>query len=153
MNGQKNKGGDSKKKGTNGFPLRWIALVFLLLTIGLVIHQKNTFVSRTEELPPTLDQDTNIVDGIHTPTGLIVADGFTEVVNNCTTCHSAQLIIQNRMGREAWVSTIRWMQETQNLWDLGAQEEIILSYLTANYPPKKTARRQPLQQEEWYPLE
>ncbi len=76
-----------------------------------------------------------------------------QVVNNCTSCHSAKLVTQNRMSKEQWSATIRWMQETQNLWDLGQNEEAILSYLATNYAPKKGGRRQNLSDVEWYDLE
>ena len=62
-----------------------------------------------------------IENGIHVRTGLIDAEGLMTVVNNCTTCHSAKLVIQNRMNKERWNATIQWMQETQNLWDLGEE--------------------------------
>ncbi len=98
-----------------------------------------------------VDEDL-IVDGIHVRTGLIEADGFMEVVNNCTNCHSAKLVTQNRMNAERWAATIDWMQETQNLWDLGRNEEIIINYLVTNYPPLKIGRRAPLTGVEWYEL-
>lgn len=94
-----------------------------------------------------------IENGIHLRTGLIEAEGLTAVINNCTNCHSAKLVIQNRMNKERWVSTIRWMQRTQNLWQLGDQEEVILNYLVTNYPPQKKGRRQSLGEIEWYALE
>ncbi len=94
-----------------------------------------------------------IENGIHVRTGLIEAEGLMAVVNNCTNCHSSQLVIQNRMNKERWISTIRWMQRTQNLWELGDQEEVIVNYLVNNYPPPKKGRRQALTQIEWYKLE
>jgi hypothetical protein len=74
------------------------------------------------------------------------------VVNNCTNCHSSKLVIQNRMNAERWNTTIKWMQETQNLWDLGDNHTIIVNYLTTNYPPQNKGRRQNLSQIEWYEL-
>jgi len=99
-----------------------------------------------------VDEDL-IVDGIHVRTGLIDAEGLMEVVNNCTNCHSSKLVIQNRMSKERWAVTIDWMQETQNLGDLGRNEEIIINYLVQNYPPQKKGRRQVLTNIEWYELE
>ncbi len=94
-----------------------------------------------------------VENGIHVRTGLIEAEGLMSVINNCTNCHSAKLVIQNRMNEERWISTIRWMQRTQNLWDLGDQEEIIVNYLVNNYPPLKKGRRQALSDIQWYKLE
>ena len=49
---------------------------------------------------------------------------------------------------------IRWMQATQGLWDLGANEPIILDYLEKHYSPKAKGRRTNLDIEsiEWYIL-
>ncbi|CAN0574547.1 unnamed protein product, partial [Ectocarpus sp. 12 AP-2014] len=42
---------------------------------------------------------------------------------------------------------------TQNLWDLGKNEAIIINYLVSNYPPKELGRRENLGEIEWYVLE
>ena len=74
-------------------------------------------------------------------------------VNNCTNCHSAKVVTQNRMNTERWNATIKWMQETQNLWDLGGNQEVIVNYLVTNYPPIDKGRRMILTDIEWYELE
>ena len=84
--------------------------------------------------------------------GLIEAEGVTQVVNNCTQCHSTAIISQNRLNEEGWRQLIIWMQETQNLWDLGDNEQIIIDYLVANYPPLQKGRRANLADVEWYEL-
>ena len=48
---------------------------------------------------------------------------------------------------------IRWMQETQNLWDLGTNEELILDYLAKHYAPDEAGRRPNLPSPTWYVLE
>ncbi|TLP79631.1 monoheme cytochrome C [Maribacter sp. ACAM166] len=93
-----------------------------------------------------------IRDGIHVRTGLVEAGGLQTVITNCTTCHSSKLIIQNRMGVEQWNSTIRWMQKTQGLWELGANQKVIVNYLVKNYPPLEKGRRQALTNIDWYRL-
>jgi hypothetical protein len=93
-----------------------------------------------------------VENGVHLRTGFVEGEGLMTVVNNCTNCHSAKLVTQNRMSREGWASTIRWMQETQNLWDLGKNEEIILNYLASYYAPEKKGRRQNLSNIQWYVL-
>lgn len=99
------------------------------------------------------DEDFDKVEnGIHVRTGFVDDDGLMLVVNNCTNCHSAKLVTQNRMSKERWLATIRWMQETQNLWDLGKNEETIVNYLATNYAPTKKGRRQSLTSIEWYEL-
>lgn len=98
------------------------------------------------------DDPDRIENGIHVRTGLIEAPGLHETVANCTSCHSAKLVIQNRMNAERWHATIRWMQETQNLWPLGENEAIIVNYLTTNYPPRNKGRRETLVDVDWYEL-
>ncbi|MFO7825021.1 MAG: hypothetical protein R6V72_13860 [Cyclobacterium sp.] len=96
--------------------------------------------------------ENEIKDGIHEPTGFIASEGLDLVIAHCTACHSAKLVTQNRADREGWKKMIRWMQATQNLWELGEQEEAILDYLSENYAPVKTGRRPPLTDIEWYEL-
>lgn len=56
------------------------------------------------------------------------------------------------MNKERWQTTIDWMQETQNLWDLGANEDVIIDYLVKNYPPSSKGRRAALTNVAWYEL-
>ncbi|MDO6561401.1 hypothetical protein [Paraglaciecola chathamensis] len=80
---------------------------------------------------------------IDSASGLVIQPGFEMVRAHCTACHSAKLVTQNHMSRERWLSTIRWMQKTQNLWPL-PQEDEILDYLSANYGERYMGRRAPL---------
>lgn len=114
---------------------------------------KNQTPEETVVAIPNEDDYDKIENGIHVRTGFIDAPGLMETVNNCTNCHSSKLVIQNHMNKEGWVATIRWMQETQNLWDLGKNEEVIVDYLVTNYPPKEMGRRENLNDIEWYNLE
>jgi hypothetical protein len=109
------------------------------------------------DAPIPLDEIENrIENGIHVQTGLLDGEGLNLVIAHCTACHSAQLVTQNRADREGWKKMIVWMQETQNLWDLGTQEEAILDYLAKNYAPEAVEsgnfRRAPLKDIEWYEL-
>lgn len=113
-------------------------------------EEKVTYVDLVQEEEDDYDK---VVDGIHVRTGLKDGEGLMTVVNNCTNCHSALLVTQNRMSADRWRTTIKWMQETQNLWDLGKNEEIIINYLVANYPPQKKGRRMNLNDIDWYVLE
>ena len=76
------------------------------------------------------------------------------VERHCIGCHNSDIIIQNRMSRERWLSTIRWMQETQGLWQLGSDEVIVLDYLEKHYGQTEEGRRRPLDVAsiEWYVL-
>jgi hypothetical protein len=145
------------------------ALVFLvalnvLLVVGVAVHAiwGNPFANWQWRRPAASTQFANperstdrVENGIHLATGLKVAPGFDLVRVNCTACHSAELVIQNRATREGWKEVIRWMQRTQGLWDLGEKEKLILDYLAAHYAPETSGRRPPLDQQaiEWYPLE
>ena len=62
--------------------------------------------------------------------GLQAADGVDLVLENCTACHSTEIIRENHMSRKAWDETITWMQEKQGLWELGKDRKIILDYLS-----------------------
>lgn len=137
--------------------LRLFALL-IIVGSGLVYYliNPNLFDSNSKPeiamVPIELDEN-RIENGIHVRTGLIDAEGLMLVVNNCTNCHSAKLVIQNRMNAERWNATIKWMQETQNLWDLGGNQEVIVNYLVKNYPPIAKGRRMALTDIEWYKLE
>ena len=125
-----------------------ILLLFAIYDPTFSIFKNNTL----EQTYVDVDED-KIENGIHIRTGFIEADGLMTVVNNCTNCHSAKLVTQNRMNAERWNATIKWMQETQNLWDLGENQEIIVNYLVTNYPPQEKGRRMNLSNIEWYELE
>lgn len=135
-------------------------IVLILLLFALVIYTITTerpFWQKVQVTEPVVAQEVvdpnKIEDGIHVATGLKEGEGLQLVIQNCTSCHSPKLISQNRMDIAGWKSTIRWMQETQNLWDLGENEEKILNYLAAQYPPQKKGRRAPLTNIEWYELD
>ncbi len=89
--------------------------------------------------------DISLAARVDEESGLIMDSGFETVKNNCTVCHSAKMITQNRMDREGWRDTIQWMQKTQGLWKFSpGTEETILDYLSTHYGPVKTYRRPPL---------
>jgi hypothetical protein len=77
--------------------------------------------------------------------GLIVNPGWEQVRANCGGCHSHALVTAQRADRKTWLDIIRWMQATQNLWQLQPEVETqILDYLAANYPPQSNRRRAPI---------
>jgi len=128
----------------------------ILLCMVLLINPEiiKSTKSDSEYLPVVIGEDEDkIENGIHVRTGFVDDKGLMETINNCTNCHSSKLVIQNRMSKERWIATIRWMQKTQNLWDLGGNEEIIVSYLAKNYAPTKKGRRENLTNINWYQLE
>jgi hypothetical protein len=138
----------------------YIATFFsLIASVLLLFVVYNPTFSIFENKETTLiysdvvEDEDKIENGIHVRTGLVDAEGLMTVVNNCTNCHSSKLVVQNKMSSESWNTTIKWMQETQNLWDLGDNQEIIVNYLATNYPPTAKGRRTIFTDIEWYTLE
>jgi len=77
--------------------------------------------------------------------GLIVSPGWQQVRAHCGGCHSHRLVTAQRADRQTWLDIIRWMQETQNLWQFDPDTETrILDYLALNYPPQENRRRAPI---------
>ncbi|WP_299051265.1 monoheme cytochrome C [uncultured Polaribacter sp.] len=126
-----------------------ILLVFAIYDPTFSIFKKDPSIVAYSNVE---DED-KIENGKHVRTGLVDAEGLMTVVNNCTNCHSAKLVTQNRMNAERWNATIKWMQETQGLWDLGDNQKIIVNYLVTNYPIQDIGRRANLTNIEWYELE
>ena len=78
-------------------------------------------------------------------TGLIVAPGWELVAAHCGACHSHALVTAQRGDAEFWRSTIRWMQKTQNLWQIPEpQEQTLIGYLATHYNETDWGRRPPL---------
>lgn len=113
------------------------------------IEQKRKKDAQKSDLP---EGEAEGVKPVDPETGLVIGPGFNLVKANCLGCHSSKLITQNRASRTTWKETILWMQQTQNLWDLGENEPKILDYLSEHYAPGQAGRRLPLQQVEWYEL-
>lgn len=88
---------------------------------------------------PASGQDVDVA------TGLAIGPGWQLVRANCGGCHSYKLITAQQGDRQRWLATIRWMQDTQNLWQFDAEtEDGILTYLAENYPPQPKRRRAPI---------
>lgn len=95
-----------------------------------------------------------VENGIHVKTGLKNDENLQLIISSCTSCHSAQLITQNRATRSGWRQMIEWMQATQGLPDLGEKQPKILDYLAKHYAPEEIGRRANLDMAEieWYIL-
>ena len=80
--------------------------------------------------------------------GLKDDDGWELVFAHCSACHSLKLVTANRGNRDTWLRLIRWMQDTQNLWEIeAASESRLLDYLARNYGPEEAVRRAQLPRE------
>ncbi len=79
---------------------------------------------------------------INPDTGLIIDPDSPLVEANCLACHGSNLITNMRAGKDAWLAAIRWMQDSEGLWEIPAEdEEKILNYLTKYYGEKYDTRR------------
>ncbi len=86
-----------------------------------------------------------LAQNLDATTGLIKGPGLHAVKANCISCHSAQIIRQNRATKETWAEILVWMQEEQELWPLPEEtKQTILDYLSTYYGPEKKGRRQAL---------
>ena len=73
---------------------------------------------------------------------LIEAQGVNLVRGHCSACHSLDLVTSQRGDRRYWLNLIRWMQRSQNLWQIPtAQEKEILDYLAVHYAESQWGRR------------
>ncbi len=80
-------------------------------------------------------------------TGLIIAPGWEMAAAHCGGCHSHALVTAQRGDADFWRTTIRWMQKTQNLWQIPPPQEAgLLAYLAENYNETDWGRRPPLPQ-------
>jgi hypothetical protein len=134
------------------FHTQGLGLVAALVVL-FVVAQVPTGQSRHQPSLAAAGRQAGVRDSLDAQTGLVLAPGLAAVKNNCLRCHSPQLITAKRATREGWEATIRWMQATQGLGDLGKEEAIILDYLAKNYAPTQQGRRPPLKDIKWYRLE
>ncbi|MBL4586866.1 MAG: monoheme cytochrome C [Flavobacteriales bacterium] len=118
-----------------------------------VLYPDLSWSENEEMVTDVVEELPEFENGIHLATGFKEGNNLQLVIANCTGCHSSKMVTQNRATREGWKSMIRWMQETQNLWELGDGEDLILDYLAKYYAPEKKGRRQPLTDITWYELE
>ncbi len=125
-------------------------LIFVLLYL-FTDPQKPQNQTKAEKIEAPLD-DNQIENGLDVATGFVAEGDYMLVKATCTSCHSSKLVLQNRATREGWLEMIRWMQETQKLWDLGENEDKILNYLATHYAPEEQGRRVALKVEEWYEI-
>lgn len=105
---------------------------------------------------PDYTENEEIITKVVRDNGLLhEGPGVGLVKKHCLGCHNEQLIVQNRMEKDRWQSTIRWMQRTQGLWELGPDEPVVLDYLSTFYAPEQIGRRRQLKldQSDWYILQ
>ena len=118
----------------------WPALA--LVAVGLAVLSgcvKEDAPTATPAAPPTTAAAEPPIDAA---TGFKMTGDWQLVRGNCTGCHSAKLITQQRGTEQQWLAMIRWMQKKQNLWQFDPDTETrIIAYLAENYPPQAARRR------------
>lgn len=55
---------------------------------------------------------------INPDTGLIIDPDSPLVEANCLACHGSNLITNMHASRKAWLAAIRWMQDSEGLWEI-----------------------------------
>ncbi len=148
------------RNGVKRVFLRLMLFFALIITgSGALVYKliNPSFLRFDEEEPVAIAVEASnleaVENGVHLATGFKADKGLQIVIRSCTPCHSAKLVTQNRANKEGWIGIIRWMQETQNLWDLGSDETVIVNYLAKNYAPEKKGRRENLKDIVWYELD
>lgn len=128
-----------------------LLLAAVVLTVLFVAVTNSNKIEK--EITPLATTFIELDEETIASSGFVNDIGVSQVIQHCTQCHSSRLVTQNRLSEAGWKATIEWMQETQNLWDLGKNEERIIAYLAKNYGPTKKGRRQPIKGIEWYELD
>ncbi len=119
--------------------MRLVALIMLALLVACA--EKEATVE-TETAPEPVAASEPQLDPV---TGFKMTGDWELVRGNCTACHSAKLVTQQRGTAEQWLAMIRWMQKKQNLWQFDPDTEgRIIAYLAENYPPDAAQRRAPI---------
>ena len=130
-----------------------IRLLSVTLLLTLCIGVLTVYLFKFYQSPDLVNSSDKDVTDLAYTSDFIIDDNVELVVKNCTSCHSSKLVTQNRASEEGWRNTILWMQKTQNLWDLGKDEDKSVAYLARNYAPVKQGRRKNIENVQWYKLE
>jgi hypothetical protein len=108
--------------------MRRLVVSLLFIIAGLLATASSVAAEQTRGIDPT--------------TGLVVTAGWELASAHCGACHSHRLVTAQRGDAEFWLRTIRWMQKTQNLWQIpDDQEQVLISYLAENYNETDWGRR------------
>jgi hypothetical protein len=133
-----------------------LVLIFILVGGSFVLFFQSNEIQYIEQMSSDEEWEEDefeIVNGQEVTTGLLVDKNWTLIKRHCTQCHTTKIITQNRASREGWENMISWMQETQNLWDLGEDHDGVIDYLTRNYGIVKNGIYSELIIEDWYEIE
>jgi len=123
-----------------GRPLVMLAALAGTLILGACSNEESE--PQAPAAPQAQPEIVAAIPELDPATGLIMAQDWEIVRANCTPCHSAKLVTQQRGTAQQWLTMIRWMQAKQNLWQFDENtENRIIVYLADNYPPDAARRR------------
>ena len=110
-------------------PVRTGVLVGLGLVYIAAIFSSHSVVRAQEwEAPPVNDAENF--------GGLPEGPGRDIVFYHCAICHSARLVLQQRLSRGVWDETLDWMVEEQGMNALEPEvRKIVLDYLSTHLNP------------------
>lgn len=119
--------------------LKSLPLLSLVLLASCSREPATEPVEKAESAAPPVASAEPAIDPV---TGFKMGGDWELVRANCTSCHSAKLVTQQRGTPQQWLSMIRWMQATQNLWQFDPDTESrIVAYLSEYYAPDEARRR------------
>ena len=73
---------------------------------------------------------------------LVRAPDWELAARHCGACHSYRLVTAQRGDARFWTDVLRWMQATQGLWAIEAEEEArLITYLASSYGEEDFGRR------------
>ncbi len=124
----------------------WSLLVAVLLLVGGCGPAESPAPAPVAQSPtPEVQNVPTPSDSIDPASGLVMDEHWELVRAHCSVCHSIRLVTQNRADRDTWLAWIRWMQDSQGLWEFDPVTEAgILDYLATHYAPVAVGRRPPL---------
>jgi hypothetical protein len=131
--------------------MKYLKIIVILGSVFFLVAMS----FKNEEATNASEKKYNDTLKIDPLSGFIIAPNYELVVAHCTGCHSSKVVLQYNGNRHDWLTKIRWMQATQNLWELGEAEPLVLDYLSRYYSANKTEkskRRKPLEKADWYNL-
>ena len=68
--------------------------------------------------------------------GLPRDDGYEDVALYCSACHTLEIVMQQRAGRQRWAHMLDWMTKEQNMPPLPDGDQLrVLDYLAKNFGP------------------
>ena len=99
-----------------------------MIAFGSTFDPRNPYASETHVIGETP------FDPADDYWGLPRTEGVDLVAGLCSSCHSLEIVMQQRMTPDRWDYTLNWMIEKQGMVRLDeAQYDTVYAYLTAHF--------------------